>query len=60
MASLFLFEERHLPDTLGAVVLVGAGVGFEAVLASGGGRFTVAKDFFHQGYIVFYLGMLGL
>lgn len=52
-------EERHLADALGAVVLVRAGVRLQAVLACGGGRFAVLEDFFHQSYIVFYLGVLG-
>lgn len=34
-------KQRHLPYPLGAVVLVGAGVGLEAVLACGRGGLTV-------------------
>jgi hypothetical protein len=41
-------EQRHLPYPLGAVVLVGTGVGFEAVLSCGGGGFAVGQYLFHH------------
>ena len=49
-----LFKQRHLPYALGAVVLVGAGVGFQAVLACWGGGFAVAEDFLHDGDVAAY------
>ena len=58
--SLNPSEQRQLTDALGTVVLIGAGVGHKAMLPSGGGGLAVAQDFFHQGYIVFYLGVLRL
>lgn len=48
-------EQRHLTDTHLTVVLVGAGVGFEAMLACGGGGLAVADDVFHGGDIGSYL-----
>ena len=55
----FLSKQRHLADALGAVVLVGAGVGGEAVLAGGdiglgGGK----DDALHGGEVLLYLPVL--
>ena len=55
----FLPEQRHLSDALCAVVLVGAGIGFEAVLARGRGGLAVAEDALHGGDVAGYLVMLG-
>ena len=41
-------------------MLVGAGVGGEAVLAGGGGGFAVGEDVFHDGDVVLDFGVLGL
>ena len=47
-------KKGQLADALGAVVLVGAGVGFQAVLACWGGGFTVAEDVLHDGDVADY------
>ena len=41
-------------------MLVGAGVGFEAVLPRGGGGLAVAEDVLHGGDVLFYLVVLFL
>ena len=51
-------KQRHLPYPLGAVVLVGAGVGLEAMLARGGVGLAVAEDVLHGGDVMGYLAVL--
>ncbi len=58
--GLFCLEQRHLSDSLGAVVLVGARVGGEAVLAGWGGGFAVGEDVFHDGDMVLDFRVRGL
>lgn len=48
-------EQRHLTDTHLTVVLVGAGVGLEAMLTCGGVGLAAADDVFHGGDIGSYL-----